>query len=283
MTEPGPEQREVRRRRDRTIGLVIISVTFVVALAVSWWARRASRPELSKPPAPPTTAGIVGYPKGVDPIKSLAAARNVTERSILRGITAEGVDSDGTVDVSTPTGRVRYVFQSAPGKGPQPKRPAGTLPSRPYCGKQTVHLRKKGLYADPDVPGYPCSPIHYDELPEPRCSMKDVLEARHRAGRAEGSPGAHRVLPRERRTGVEVRHSRHALPLQPVRRLRARAQGRRSDDHLSLSVTPGAGRRRARSRRRPGPLGAASASARRGPCSSLPRSRARPFRPRGSA
>ena len=174
MTDPGSGQREVRRRRDRAIGLVIISVTFLVALGVSWWARKASRPELSKPPAPPTTVGIVGFPKSVDPIKSLAAARKVTERSILRGITAEGVDSDGTVDVTSPTGRIRYEFQSPPGKGPQPKRPPGTLPRRPYCGKQTVHLRKQGLYADPDVPGYPCSPVHYDELPEPRCNMRDV-------------------------------------------------------------------------------------------------------------
>jgi hypothetical protein len=189
MTEIGPEQREARRRRDRAIGLVIISVTFAIALAVSWWARRASRPELSKPPAPPTTAGIVGFPKAVDPVKSLPAARKITERSILRGITAEGVSSDGTVDVTSKSGRIRYVFQSSPGAGPQPKRPPGTLPRRPYCGKQTVHLRAKGLYDDPDVPGYPCSPQHYDELPEPRCSMKDVWQ--HAI--AKGAPKDHRA------------------------------------------------------------------------------------------
>ncbi len=174
MTEPAPEQREARRRRDRLIGLVIISVTFVVALGVSWWARRAARPELSKPPAPPTTAGLVGFPKSVDPIKSLAAARKTTERRLLRGITAEGVKSDGTVDVDKPAGRIRYEFQSPPGQGPQPKRPPDTLPRRPYCGRQTVHITKKGLYADPDVAGYLCSPRHYDELPDPRCNMKDV-------------------------------------------------------------------------------------------------------------
>ena len=79
-----------------------------------------------------------------------------------------------TVDLSEGPGRVRYLFQSAPGQGPQPPRATGTLARRLYCGKQNVHLRKEGLVADPDISDYPCPARHTDALPDPRCGPRDV-------------------------------------------------------------------------------------------------------------
>jgi hypothetical protein len=178
MDDRGPEpvaaDVQAARRRDKLLGLCLIMAAFVVALGISWWAKVASRPERSEPPGPPTTEGIVGYPEAVRPVATLAAVRKLTKRRLLRGMVAEGVQSSGTVDVSEGPGRVRYTFQSPPGEGPQPPREPGTLPRRPYCGKQTVHLRKEGLVADPDIAAYPCSPVHADPLPEPRCSLRDV-------------------------------------------------------------------------------------------------------------
>jgi hypothetical protein len=161
-------------RRDRLIGLIIVAVTFCFALGLSWWAKVQSRPESSPLPGPPTTEGLIGYPSSVDPVQALTVARTLTKRSMLRGFSAEGVNSDGTVDLSEGPGRVRYAFQSAPGEGPQPPRPPGTLARRLYCGKQNVHLVTEGLVADPDDADYPCPPRHADALPEPRCGPRDV-------------------------------------------------------------------------------------------------------------
>jgi hypothetical protein len=170
------------RRKDRTLGLLIIAVTFLATLSLSWWAKVESRPEVSQPPGPPTTDGLVGYPTAVDPVQALAVARRVTKRTVLRGFVAEAVASDGTVDLSEGPGRVRYSFQSSPGEGPQPPRAAGTLARRLYCGKQNVHLRKEGLVADPDIPDYPCPAKPTDALPEPRCGTQDVWQHAIRRG-----------------------------------------------------------------------------------------------------
>jgi hypothetical protein len=165
---------EARRRRDRLIGLGLVLSTFAATFALSLWAKRASRPELSGPPMPATTEGLEGFPQGVDPVRSFAAAREVTRRKLLRGLAIEGVRSDGKIDLSEGPGRARYVFQSLPGEGPQPPRPTGELARRPYCGKQTVHLRREGLVADPDQADYPCAPALVDDLPEPRCGAAEV-------------------------------------------------------------------------------------------------------------
>jgi len=87
---------------------------------------------------------------------------------------AEGVRSDGTVDLSEGPGRVRYSFQSPAGHGPQPPREPGTLARRHYCGKQSVFLRKEGLVAEADQADYPCPPQHFDALAEPRCGPREV-------------------------------------------------------------------------------------------------------------
>jgi hypothetical protein len=161
-------------RKDRVVGLLIVAVAFCGALALSWWAKLESRPETSELPGPPTTEGLVGYPSKLDPVQVLQVARTLTKRTALRGFVAEAVRSDGTVDVSEGPGRVRYLFQSAPGDGPQPPREPGRLPRRLYCGKQTVHLRTEGLVADPDLADYPCPAGYKDPLPEPRCGPRDV-------------------------------------------------------------------------------------------------------------
>jgi len=134
------------------------------------------------PPAPPTTAGIVGFPANVDVVGSIELASKSTERPLLRGIVASGVRPDGTVDLSRPGGRIRYVFGSARGEGPLPPRPPGTLPARSYCGKQSVHLRDVGLVADPDQPSFPCPGVRGDALPAPRCGPREVWEAAKKKG-----------------------------------------------------------------------------------------------------
>jgi hypothetical protein len=175
---PAPHDAEppVARRRDRTIGLLIVAVAFAGALCISWWAKVQSRPETSDPPGPPTTEGIVGFPERVDAVKTLPAARKLTKRDLLRGFVLEGVKSDGSVDLSEGPGRVRYSFQSSPGKGPQPAREPGTLPRKHYCGKQNVNLRREGMVADPDVAEYPCSPVHTEHLQDPRCGAREVWQ-----------------------------------------------------------------------------------------------------------
>jgi len=182
--DPAIQLREIdaARRKDRVGGLVIVVLAFAFGMALSLWAKRASRPELAEPPGPPSTAGLVGYPSEVDVIKSLNAARQMTKRTLLRNISAEAVKSDGTVDLSEGPGRARYAFQSPQGHGPQPPREPGTLPRRHYCGKQTVHLRKEGLVADPDITDYPCPTALLDPLPEPRCGFAQIWAHAIRTG-----------------------------------------------------------------------------------------------------
>jgi hypothetical protein len=146
----------------------------MVCLALSLWAKEKSRPETSQPPGPPTVAGIVGYPTAVDGVATLALARKLTKRPALRGIVFDGVQSDGTIDVSEGPGRVRYAFQSEAGQGAQPPREPGTLPKRITCGKQNVLLRKEGLVAEPDQADYPCSPGGIEPLPDPQCGAREI-------------------------------------------------------------------------------------------------------------
>ena len=175
MSAPSPAH--VRARRiDRNIGLMIVAVAFLLCLGLSLWAKNKSRPETSSPPGPPRTDGIEGFPSQVDPIQALPLARELTRRTMLRAIVAEGVKSDGKIDLSEGPGRVRYTFQSAQGQGPLPPAAPGTLPRRHFCGKQIVQLRKEGLVADQDAPEYPCPPQHSDPLPDPRCDLKGVWQ-----------------------------------------------------------------------------------------------------------
>ncbi|HEY3498537.1 MAG TPA: hypothetical protein VGK73_27790, partial [Polyangiaceae bacterium] len=95
--EPTPEEQALlkARSRDKRIGMGVVALSFVVGLSISYWAKIASRPETSEPPGPPTKEGVVGYPEHVDVVATLAAARTLTKRALLRGISVEGVKSDG--------------------------------------------------------------------------------------------------------------------------------------------------------------------------------------------
>ncbi len=153
---------------------MIVAVAFAICLALSFWAKEKSEPETSEPPAPATVQGIVGYPKAVDAVASLKQARTLTRRAALRGIVLEGVAGDGLMDLSEPTARVRYVFQSEPGQGPQPPREPGTLPKRITCGKQNVWIRSGGMVAETDQADHPCPPSGVEALPEPQCSAREL-------------------------------------------------------------------------------------------------------------
>lgn len=169
--------RDVRRSRDRLVGLIIVAVAFMVCLALSIWAKEKSRPELSEPPGPPTVEGIVGFPTAVEAVATLSSARKLTRRPALRGIVLDGVLLDGTIDVNDVASKVRYTFQSSAGQGAQPHREPGTLPKRITCGKQNVVLTKQGLVAEPDQADFPCPPSGVEPLPEPQCTTKELWRA----------------------------------------------------------------------------------------------------------
>jgi hypothetical protein len=189
--------KDAKRSRDRLLGLVVVAASFMLCLALSLWAKEKSRPETSEPPEPPTVAGIVGYPNAVDAVATLRSARKLTRRSALRGIVFDGVQSDGTIDVSEGPGRVRYTFQSEAGQGAQPPREPGTLPKRITCGKQNVVLRKEGLVAEPDEADYPCTPGGIEPLPEPQCDTGDIWKLARR-----------RKVPRDRVAHLEYFRAR---------------------------------------------------------------------------
>src|SRR6478735_1892620 len=171
-----PDSGRITRHRqtDRLRGLIILGLTFVLCLAISIWAKRRSLPVLSTPPGPPSPVGVVGFPSAVDAVKTLARARQISQRNLLRGLTADGVKSDGTIDVGAPNGRIRYSFQSNVGEGPEPPRLPDTLARHPYCGRQGINVHKEGIVAEIDAPDAICSPHPADPLPEPHCSLADV-------------------------------------------------------------------------------------------------------------
>jgi len=170
------EEQVAARRTDKLRGLVIIGVTFVACILLSVWGKAKAEPEESLPPRPPTTDGLTGWPDKVDPFASLTLARSISQRDLLRGIVAEHVHPDGTVNFKKGEGTVRYSFQSEPGHGPQPPRDPGKVPPRSYCGKQSVHIRRHGIVADPDVPAFPCQSKPRDSLPDPECTTKQLWD-----------------------------------------------------------------------------------------------------------
>jgi hypothetical protein len=169
-----PDSNSAARRKDRVVGLTIVAVAFVISLFISLWAKKKSEPEQAPPLAPPTTERIEGWPSSVDPVKNLPRAREATRRLLLRCFVAEGVRSDGAVDLSGASNNIRYSFQSPQGHGPQPPREPGIVPRRDLCGRQSVRIRNTGLYADPDQPEVACSSAHGEPLPDPGCSLAEV-------------------------------------------------------------------------------------------------------------
>ncbi len=160
--------------RDRAIGLGLIAVSFVVALGISARAKEASMPVVATEPAPPSTAGIVGFPAAVKPLALLAAASELTPREQLVGVALAGAKPDGTLDLQS-TGQARFAFRSAEGKGPQPNREYGELALKKYCGFQVVTLTNAGLGATPDVSNADCKRA-IEVLPPPACSLEQLWE-----------------------------------------------------------------------------------------------------------
>jgi hypothetical protein len=174
-------------KRDRALGFSIIFVAFSAALVISWKASDTVKPNVAPPPGPPTGDGLAGYPSQVDPVDALAAARGLTGRGQLRRIVAAGVGADGTVNLEAPNAAIRYEFDSAQGEGPEPPRPAGTVRAVHYCGRQTVHVGRAGIFADPDQPRALCRPNAGAPLPEPRCTPARLWElARERGASNSG-------------------------------------------------------------------------------------------------
>ncbi len=170
---PPHNGRDSARRKDMTLGLAIIAVTFAFCMGFSVWAREQSAPPPPEPPAPPSVDEVTGWPNSVDFIDTLKAARERTERSGLAGIVAQGVTSDGRIDFGKGSAMVRYSFQSSPGQGAQPRRPRGA-PARQFCGRQSVYIREDGLGATVDVPSTPCPSKGVEPLPDPGCGPKQV-------------------------------------------------------------------------------------------------------------
>jgi hypothetical protein len=148
---------------------------FVVSVVVSKHSQRVSEPVFSRPPEPPSTQGVVGFPARADVLQNLMLARTRTLRQGLVGIEAIGVDPEGTLDLQRPGSVVRYQFQSEPGQGPVPERRAGSLAARHYCGRQTVELTLTGIGELKDVANASCERA-LPQLPAPGCGPKELWQ-----------------------------------------------------------------------------------------------------------
>jgi hypothetical protein len=143
------------RRKDRILGLLILCTTFAGCLGFSLWARDAAIHDPAPPPGPPTRE-FAGFPSDVRPFDVLPLAQKLSIRPLLQGFVAQGVKADGTMDFTKKQTALRFSFQSLPGRGPQPNRTGGTLPTRSYCGRQNVQVGRAGLATSPDHPEVSC-------------------------------------------------------------------------------------------------------------------------------
>lgn len=193
------------RRSDMLRGLAIILLAFLGCLGLSLWAKRESLPEKPRLPEPPTTMELRGFPDAIRPFEVFARAQGMTPRTQFRGFVAEGVLPDGTLDFKKKGTRLRYVFQSEPGMGPQPEREGGTLPRRAYCGKQIVAVGPKGIALEKDVTDMPCGRSDPSDLELPNgCTMEGVWQtAKKRKVKAQTA----RIEYYEARKGAAYRFS----------------------------------------------------------------------------
>jgi hypothetical protein len=171
MTVSDPGRGSARRRlhgSDRTWGLLLVGGAFAGALVLSAWTHSAVEPSA----AAPSTGGLVGWPRFVDPVQGLGLARRLASRPDLAGLVAAGVRVDGTVDAHG-TGRVRYVFQTPPGRG-APARGMTSEQRATACGRQTVRLGPAGLVAGADEPAHRCPSPAPEPLPDPRCGPREL-------------------------------------------------------------------------------------------------------------
>lgn len=178
-----------RFNKDHWQGLGVVAASFAAAVSISWDSAKRSEPVFSAEPAPPTTEGIEGFPDRVAPIEHLERARALTPRMGLVRIEASGVTADGTVDVAGPGGRIRYVFQSEAGEGPEPRRPPGTLARQRYCGQQTVEISREGIFALEDNAAVGCEPAPRF-VPPPSCGPQELWAL----ARSKGAYGTERAV-----------------------------------------------------------------------------------------
>lgn len=223
VSEPGPTVFS-SRKRDMTLGLSILIVTFAGTMALSLWAMRLSTPVEPHPPLPPSAEGIEGFPERVDPIALLDRARALSMRTLFVGLTMKGITREGTIDLTNESHYARFSFQDPRGLGAQPPRKGGTLPERTYCGRQSVKLDSNGLGASPDLSGGHC-PSGGPEalLPPPKsCPISKVFamaEKRKVLGRGEvqieyyqsrGGP-AYRFKQGKRQFSLDATNCKHVL------------------------------------------------------------------------
>lgn len=159
--------------KDRNAGLGLLVLSFLVSVFISWKSKEIAEPVFSRPPDPPSSDGISGFPDAVRPRALLPRAKELTLRDQLVGLVAVGVKPDGTVDVSLQGAQVRYVFQSKKGEGPEPPRPPNRLARQHYCGVQGVRLDQNGLGAEVDRPSASCDDA-VEGLPPPRCELEHL-------------------------------------------------------------------------------------------------------------
>ncbi|MBN1607522.1 MAG: hypothetical protein JW940_12865 [Polyangiaceae bacterium] len=160
--------RRLLRWSERTWALLLLVGAFAGASAFSAWTHSMAQP----PSEGPCTDGLAGWPRSVDPVQGLGTARRLASRKDLAGLVAAGVRVDGSVDAHG-SGRVRYVFQSPPGRGPH----AGGMTAQQRaraCGKQTVRLGPAGLVAGADHPDHGCPSPAPEPLPDPQCGPREL-------------------------------------------------------------------------------------------------------------
>ncbi len=163
------------RGKDMFKGLSVLTLAFAGCMALSLWGMHHSTPKRAPEPSPPTAERLPGFPDEFRPFGALSRARELTVRSKFQGFVAGGVRPDGTMDFADEATFVRYSFRSGSGIGPQPEREGGTLPTRRFCGQQSVFVKKEGLFADDDQPSRPCPKDDPEELALPKnCTLKKV-------------------------------------------------------------------------------------------------------------
>lgn len=156
------------------LGLGVLLLAFVGCLGLSLLAMHEATPQEIPKPLPPTTDALPGFPTRVRPFELLGRAREMTERTVFVGMTVRGLRKDGSLDLTEESHNVRYSFQDPRGIGLQPTRKGGTLPTRTYCGKQSVRLTVEGIGSTADTPGIPCTGSGPEALPPPACKMSEL-------------------------------------------------------------------------------------------------------------
>lgn len=182
MTDPSApgDEASYLRRADLLKGLFVLFLAIGVAILLNLWSKEQVRPRNPEGATLGTLRGIQGWPDKIDVVGSLDAARDRSKIRELRGITVDGVGSDGVVDLKRRDTASRFVFQGPPQPRPAKPRAAPSKlykdpgPTGPICNKQVVKLRRKGLYLEEDRPDSRCPSDIAEPLPPPLCGAKEV-------------------------------------------------------------------------------------------------------------